>query len=524
MKKLTEKFRKNPYLWTVIILVLSLGIFFRTYKYHDLLRFNADQGRDAELVAGVLQGKQAWPLLGPKAGGTTFKLGPVFYYFQITAAKIFGDSPDKMAYPDLFAGIMAIPLLYLFLRKYFDVRIALCLSSIFALSQFAIRWARFAWNPNSAPFWTVLILYVLHEIIVKKENHKYLWAVVAGVAIGISMQLHTLLMLNLPLTVTIIFGFLAYKKEKVWKYYFIIVALALLVNVPQFYNEYLTKGENIQAFFLGTQKKESSQGSIVANFMQGNNAVFQIVPNILTGYEIADDFKLNTDNTKDLLVVVLGAIFTLSGIYLAFKSFQSEEDETKKRFLLLIAIYTIIAYVFYLKLAFEISVRMYLVVFFVPYFLLGFWLKFLAKKYQKNWLAVFLLVWIFFAGVNLYFVKKYFEEFNGYASANGSVNISTLGELEKYASFISAHTTNGEKVYISGDKKFFFINYLPMRYLVAKSGGELLQVGSKETLSLNKYFYLARENKIKPLKKDQSVNIAGEKSYGKFTILLIEKK
>ncbi len=137
-------------------MVLIAGIFLRTWHHHDWLRFNADQGRDAQIVSSVIDGSAPLPLLGPKAGGTQFRLGPAFYYFEIAAAKIFGNIPDKMAYPDLFTGILCIPLFFFFLRKYFEKYTALSLTAIFAVSAYAIRYSRFGWNPNSAPFWTIL--------------------------------------------------------------------------------------------------------------------------------------------------------------------------------------------------------------------------------------------------------------------------------------------------------------------------------------------------------------------------------
>src|SRR6266704_2652101 len=105
MNHLKEAMRKNSKLVYVFLIVFSVGIFLRTYHHHDWLRFNADQGRDAEIVSAVVDVTMPIPLLGPKAGGTEFKLGGAFYYFEIAAAKIFGNTPDKMAYPDLLTGI-----------------------------------------------------------------------------------------------------------------------------------------------------------------------------------------------------------------------------------------------------------------------------------------------------------------------------------------------------------------------------------------------------------------------------------
>ena len=104
--------RIPSYFW-IVVLILIVGIFLRTYNFHNWLRFNADQGRDSEVISRVVEENSAWPLLGPKAGGTEFKLGPAFYYFEIVSAKIFGDYPDKMAYPDLLTSVLSIGLLFL---------------------------------------------------------------------------------------------------------------------------------------------------------------------------------------------------------------------------------------------------------------------------------------------------------------------------------------------------------------------------------------------------------------------------
>ena len=157
-KYLKEQIKRIPNYVLILTGIILLGIFLRTYHFHDWLRFNADQSRDAGVVSDFVEGKSGLPLLGPKAGGTEFKLGGAFYYLQITSAKIFGDAPDKMAYPDLLASILAIPLLFLFLKRAFNENIALVLTGVLSVSIFAIKYARFAWNPNSAPFYCLLFL------------------------------------------------------------------------------------------------------------------------------------------------------------------------------------------------------------------------------------------------------------------------------------------------------------------------------------------------------------------------------
>jgi len=444
------------------------------------------------------------------------------------AAKVFGDYPDKMAYPDLITSILCIPLLYFFLRKYFDTKISLALSAIFSLSEFAIRWSRFAWNPNSTPFWTLIALYSLHEIVIEKNNRKLLWSLLAGLAIGIGVQLHTMLLLFFPITTSIIFGYLLIKNNKNWKYFFVIFATAFLLNVPQFMHEYLTNGENIRAFFSGIETKQENQQSLLANFIHGNSSMAQIVPDILVGYEISDNFKVNFDgkHLNDVIDLILGALFTLGGVILAARYYKAEKNADRKAFLAILAVYMAIAYIIFIKLSFTVSVRMYLVLFFAPFILLGFWLQFLREKFTSHWNQILIIIGVVLVSLNLFFVKKYFEDFTSYFNGTGTVNIATLGGTEKFAKFITDSSVGETSAYVAGDKHFLFVSYRSIAYVASKSKINLNMIGMKDAVKLNleKFYYIGRENKLNGLKNDLNYKIAQKKTNGKFTIVLLEKK
>ena len=253
---------KQRFLWVLLAVVVLVGIGFRTYRFHDFLRFNADQSRDATLTSEVLAGTVEWPLLGPKAGGTEFRLGSIFYSFQIVSARIFGDTPDSLAYPDLCTSLLAILLLYLLLRKYFDTKTVLGLVAVFAVSYYAVKYSRFAWNPNSTPFWSLLFLYALHEVTAPGGRRRWaLWSGVLGVAIGVGVELHTLLLALLPTMCVIVFGYALWRQRdhrfRLWQSLAVAVVVALLVNTPQIVAEYQTGGANVKAFFAGAGNKQA---------------------------------------------------------------------------------------------------------------------------------------------------------------------------------------------------------------------------------------------------------------------------
>lgn len=518
LKKIVN--HKHFYLLALGVFLL-IGIFLRTYEHHDWLRFNADQGRDAAVISGFIDGDLKLPLLGPKAGGTEFKLGPVFYYFQIVSAKIFGDAPDKMAYPDLLTGILCIPLLFFFLRKFFEKNAALALTAIFAVSSYAVSFSRFAWNPNSTPFWTMLSLFAIHEVLQEKKNAKIFWATLAGVAIGVGVQLHTTSLLFLPITTILIFGFLAFKNIKILKYFFIILTMSLLMNVPQLMGEYQTKGANVKAFLVGMQKKQATV-PLISKVEQSSICFVEANVQILTGHEISDTCKLKNEAVT-LLIFALGAFFVLGGLFLGIYYFRREKDVNAKSFLALIFTYCAVAVLVFVSIAFELSMRFYLVLIFLPFVLLGFWFKFILEKLKNKGFFLVVLLCVTLIGSNLFFVEKYFSKLASYSKNGGTVNVVILSQVEEFANFIVQNSNGKSAVHVEGNKKFLFKAIKPMKYLVERSGSglTLLEKGSQQQ---DQYFYVARSNKKASLLKDDSVSVLSHLTHGRFTILLLQKK
>jgi 4-amino-4-deoxy-L-arabinose transferase-like glycosyltransferase len=522
-KSFLEKIKTISGFWWIFLGIAIVGIFLRSYNHHDWLRFNADQGRDAELVSSAVDGKAPWPLLGPKAGGTQFRLGAAFYYFEIASANIFGNSPDKMAYPDLFTSILCIPLLFFFLRKYFKKNPSLSLSAIFSVSAYAIRYARFAWNPNSAPFWTILFLYAIHEVVSEGSNRKYMWAILAGFAIGIGVQLHTTLLAILPVATILIFGYFSFKKKKVLKYFLVVLAVSLLVNAPQLMSEYSSGGENTKAFFHGLKTKQQSESTIANNIVHSASCWIQGNMDIGSGYEISDTCSFNpAHSAKDTSVFIFGLIFVLGGTILGIRYFLKEKETRRKSFLVILFIFLGISYLVFLKFAYELSVRFYLPLIFLPFVLLGFWLRFFRERFNVRENIILLIVCVPLIFSNLYFVQKSFAALANYGNiGGGSSDVVILKEAEVFSQFIMDNSNNGETAYIGGDGKFLFKGYKPIRYLVGRSNIDL-KMTDKNIQLPNQYFYVASLQKKEKMLKDGNIKIFQYKTYGNFAVLLVQ--
>ena len=158
---------KEHKILVILGVVVFLAFLIRVWFFSDLLTFKMDQARDVKLVEEAYNGGIGeLPLLGPRAAKTYLRLGPVFYYFEYSAMLIFGDKPWAVAIPDFIFSILTIPLFYYFLRQAFNKKVSLMTTVVFASSFFLTQYGRFAWNPNSIPFWSILLFLSIYKVVI----------------------------------------------------------------------------------------------------------------------------------------------------------------------------------------------------------------------------------------------------------------------------------------------------------------------------------------------------------------------
>ncbi len=290
--KIINKFSQNK-LFLALTAVMFLVLVVRSWSFGSLLTFKMDQARDIKLIErAYLNSPGELPLLGPRAAKTYLRLGPIFYYFEYLAMLIFGDKPWAVAMPDLFFSLLGIPLFYYFLRQIFDKKISFLTTTVFAFSFFLNQYGRFAWNPNSIPFWSLLFFLSLYKLVVgywqsasksvvagKSGGAK--WVFVLVISYLVASQLHFTAMLAYPLIGFLViifavggrrvleskskgFGFLLTKEF--WRDLFLRVPVAywlasllllLIGYLPVIFSEIYTGGDNWRQFkyALGSRGK-----------------------------------------------------------------------------------------------------------------------------------------------------------------------------------------------------------------------------------------------------------------------------
>lgn len=405
---------------SLVILVLGLGVFLRVYHFSDWLHFELDQSRDAKVIdLAIEEGIGNLPLLGPKAAGTFLRLGPIFYYFNYLSALFFGDTPSGIAAIMCIFGILAMPIFYLFVRRYFDKNLSLGLLLVFSVSLYFVMYSRFSWNPNPLVLFVILTFFCLLRVVDKEEKRKGLWLILFFVSLIISSNFHFLAFMALP---AISFLFLIIKRPRIkMKFWAISVLLVLLLYTPVFINEYMTGGENVKQFFKATEKKSTKDEhtfieKIVKSYNE--NALGYFV--VLSAQEKSDiprivktqtfyDIKCDNACKKKLPWGTAAFLFFTVGLILSIRKYWKEKDPAKKDFALLILLWIFVTLVLFIPISFGIAPRFFLLVSALPFVFLGYLIELIGEKSSEK---VFLILVIIFCGFlavsNLVKIKERF--------------------------------------------------------------------------------------------------------------------
>lgn len=527
--------KKNKTTIIVLAIIVFVGIFLRTYEFHDWLRFSRDQVRDIKLIDDALEGKDHLPYLGPNAGVTKFRLGPIYYQFSYVSQKIFGSYPDKMAYPSVFFSIMAIPLLFFFLKEYFSDKISLALTAIMSVSYFLVINSRFSSNPNLIPFFILVYLYSLLKLMNPDEKRTYLWAVLNGIGIGVCIQLHTTLLIALPPISFLVFIYILRKKTpNIWKIFLIILTLALALNTTQIISELDSGGKNTKYFIKGFTNSSSSSSHLGrATF---HISACQILANSHTISAFGNDDPCKAvfyapqgtqaENLKYYLGMALSVLFSLVGYYLLFRYFFQEKDQQKKNFLGIVILFNFFSFIILIPIAKIMFVGYFINLYMIPLVLLGLIILEMEKRFSSKGkglaIAIITILIVLCLARDARTADSYRKGLE-----NNSKN-STLSESEAISQFILKNSPKtSSKSHLGGQNGLAERFFRPVNYLTKKAGIEtalLKKDGLDEIDPENRVFYL-KENEPGEIPIGQKIwnlEVAAGKKLSGLTILLLK--
>ncbi len=495
--------RRIPkHIW-LLLLIVCIGVFLRTYHFHDWLEFKGDQARDASLVQDVVAGNAEWPLTGPFMSNSaankdeTFHIGPLYYYFQIVSAQVFGNIPESLAYPDVLFSILSLPLFYLFFRKYLDQKLSLGVTFLYVVSFFFVMHSRFAWNSNLIPCFTLLFLLSLFEFESGGIAVGWLWAVLLGIALGVGVQLHAITMIIFSAVTVLSIGRSIFRKQSIpWKKWAVVFAVALLLNTGQIIGETQTGFSNAKIFlgyFTNTHHdtSASNQPWSDAHASLVNDIDCHLEANLYLFTSLGQDhcvysFDVLLSGTRRNAMKILfetplffGALFSIFGFAMLVIRCASEKDERKRIWLRMIAWYIAVSFlIMFPVVKGSLELRYFNFAFFLPFLFLGLLAEHVMSQKNTWLLYTVLLAFPAIAMINILSLSSVYDELvqKGRIYSRSVV----LDEIEPIATYVVAHADGHTTISLSGNSKILDYAFHPLVYLVAQSGKELIRVGASK--------------------------------------------
>ncbi len=525
MKKMIIDIQRNKVTLIALGIILAVGIFLRTYHFRDWLLFGDDQIRDAYITNDVISGKSPLPLVGPfmsysgdgeHSEAESFHMGPIYYYFQIISAKLFGNYPDKLAYPDVFFSILSIPLLFLFFRIYFNKNISLGITGLYAISDYFISYSRFAWNTNLIPFFVLLFLLSLYKFLEKNEKTNYIWILFLGISLGIGFQLHAIVMILFSVVTFSVFLFSMKKNFRAWKKWAVVLLIFMFLNASQIISEVKTNFSNSKSLLHSVRNNSSGTPSInsISFSRLGNDldchaeANFFLLTSYGSGRCVHDFISAKPDTWKshyfqnfvggaEFAILLTSLIFSISGYLFLVYLAKSEKDQTKKHFLQLIVLYCVVGFLIMLPLSKNDinELRYFVFGFFVPFLFLGFLLKFISAKIRKLMLLIPVMIILFGLLIysNVQAINSEAGPFRDSRVTCSNLYKVTLGELENAVQYIVSYSDGQKKIYLDKDSSHRVMSDA-LVYLLARRGIEAVKLKedvSSDSVEDGQRFYLS---------------------------------
>lgn len=366
--------------WMFILLAICIaGASLRTVHQSDWLVFKSDQARDALIMEQAMtNGVTSLPLLGSEAGSTKFRLGPVMYYFQYASGKLFGGTPESYAYPDLLFGILTIPCLFFLLRRFFPLTLSLWLTALASVSLLLVTFSRFAWNPNSLPFFTTAFAWFFLEALECSGITRTRMLIFAALCLGIIAELHLVAILALGIGLVV---FLLVTKALRWREILLSLCIVLALHLPMLAYEWQTNGANTKMFLSAASSEEYLEGThawyekIFRAYQHGGRIVWLIT----TGQQNTDmiqtrglSLKCDRECQNALPSSLAGMGILFFALVTVFRSWQTTEDTSKKRALFFLGLWLGGFFLVTILVAYEVETRFYLGIVPVLFIFLGF--------------------------------------------------------------------------------------------------------------------------------------------------------
>lgn len=208
----------------ILIIILILGLFFRTYKLEIFYPWGHDQDLFAWIAKDIVVDHH-FRLIGQETSITGVFIGPIFYYLMTLSFAIFNMNPLSANIPTTIISLLTIFSIYWVFSKFFNQTTGFIGAFLYAISPGIVFLDRWVVPTQPTILWGIWFLYILFSILV--GNLKIILPL--SILIGLIWHIHIAF---IPLLILLPFAFLLLdKKQRVFKFKFKTLALSVMVLI-----------------------------------------------------------------------------------------------------------------------------------------------------------------------------------------------------------------------------------------------------------------------------------------------------
>lgn len=218
---------KKPQL-ILLVIIIALGLFFRTYKLVE----RSDFGHDADLYSWIVKDivVNGHPrLVGQETSAPGIFIGPLFYYLLVPFYLILKMDPAAAFIPITIIGILAVISYYYVFSKLFNYKAGLIASFFYAVLLSSAVWFDRRLAPSTPTnLWAIWYFYT----IVMMARGNFVVLPILGILIGLIWHIHIALIPALsaiPAAILVSKKFPNILQVKKFVFAFIITSLPLIV-------------------------------------------------------------------------------------------------------------------------------------------------------------------------------------------------------------------------------------------------------------------------------------------------------
>ncbi len=208
----------------MLILIIVLGLFFRTYQLAERMGF----GHDADLFSWIVKDitvNHHFRLIGQLTSAPGIYIGPLFYYFLVPFFILTKMDPIGATIPAILLGLATIISYYWVFSKIFNEKVGLVGALLYATMPATVNFDRWIVPTITTPLWSVWYLYAL--IMLSRGRFHFFWLM--GALIGLIWHIHIAL---IPVLLSLPFAIFASKKLPDFRNIALFLIFLLITSAP----------------------------------------------------------------------------------------------------------------------------------------------------------------------------------------------------------------------------------------------------------------------------------------------------